>query len=111
MDKLAYVCDFKKGGSTVTALALQKTYQGVTFWVAANDTVKPRVMDFLQQILQLLKNVNSSSRANTESQLLSLVVAFNGDRLDYYWNTLSRDLPTCMDRLSGLEGSAGKVSL
>lgn len=31
VDKLAYICDFKKGGSTVTALALQKTYQGVTF--------------------------------------------------------------------------------
>ena len=26
VDKLAYICDFKKGGSTVTALALQKTY-------------------------------------------------------------------------------------
>ncbi|KFY98090.1 hypothetical protein V500_01800, partial [Pseudogymnoascus sp. VKM F-4518 (FW-2643)] len=57
VDKLAYICDFKKGGSTVTALALQKTYQGVTFWIGANETVKPKVIEFLQKILQVLKNV------------------------------------------------------
>ncbi|PMD67018.1 uncharacterized protein K444DRAFT_510514, partial [Hyaloscypha bicolor E] len=60
MDKLAYICDFKKGGSTATALALQKTYQGATFWIATNETVKLKVIEFLQQILQLLKNMDSS---------------------------------------------------
>jgi hypothetical protein len=83
VDKLAYICDFKKGGSTVTALALQKTYQGVTFWIAANETVKLKVIEFLQKILQLLKNVDSTSRETAETQLLALVVPFNKERLDY----------------------------
>lgn len=44
VDKLAYICDFRKGGSTVTALALQRTNQGVVFWLAANETVKVKVI-------------------------------------------------------------------
>ena len=111
VDKLAYICDFKKGGSTVTALALQKTYQGVTFWIAANETVKLKVIEFLQQILQLLKNVDRTSRETTETQLLALVVPFNKERLDYYWSALKKDLPICMERLDDLEGSTGKLSL
>lgn len=110
VDKLAYICDFKKGGSTVTALALQKTYQGVTFWVAANETIKPKVIEFLQQILLLLKNVDSIPREDIETQLQALVVLFNRERLDYYWSALERDLPLCMERLEDLEGSAGKLS-
>jgi hypothetical protein len=83
VDKLAYIGDFKKGGSTVTALALQKTYQGVTFWITANETVKLKVIEFLQKLLQLLKNVDSTSRETAETQLLAFV-PFNKERLDYY---------------------------
>jgi hypothetical protein len=109
VDKLAYICDFKKGGSTVTALALQKTYQGVTFWIGANETIKPKVIGFLQQILQVLKNVDSTSRETTETQLLALIVPFNKVRLDYYWSAVKRNLPLCIERLDNLEGSAGKL--
>ncbi|PMD19081.1 hypothetical protein NA56DRAFT_214524 [Hyaloscypha hepaticicola] len=106
VDKLAYICDFKKGGSTVTALALQKTYQGVIFWLAANETVKSKVIDFLRQVLRLLKKVEgSASRKATETQLLALVVPFNQERLDYYWSALSKYLPLCIERLEVLENS------
>lgn len=112
VDKLAYICDFKKGGSTVTALALQKTYQGVTFWLAANETVKPKVIDFLSQILQLLKKVEvGASKKTTEMQLLALIVPFNEGRLDYYWSALRKDLKVCVGRLETLEGSTSKSLL
>ena len=109
VDKLAYICDFKKGGCTVTALALQKTYQGVTFWIAANETIKPKVIEFLHQVLQLLKIVEGVSRETAESQLLALIVSFNKERLVYYWSALNKHLPLCMERLQNLEGSAGKL--
>ena len=110
IDKLAYICDFKKGGSTVTALALQKTYQGVIFWLAANETVKPKVIDFLRLVLQLLKKVEvGASRKATETQLLALIVPFNKDRLDYYWSALSKYLPLCIERLEVLEGSTSEL--
>ncbi len=87
-------------------LALQKTYQGVIFWLAANETVKSKVIDFLRQVLRLLKRVEgSASRKATETQLLALVVPFNQERLDYYWSALSKHLPLCIERLEVLENS------
>jgi hypothetical protein len=110
IDKLAYICDFKKRGSTVTALALQKTYQGVIFWLAANETVQPSVVDFLRQVLRLLKKVEfEASRKSTETQLLALIVLFNKERLDYYWSTLLKYLPLCIERLEELEGFTSEL--
>jgi hypothetical protein len=111
LDKLAYICDFKTGGSTVTALALQKTYQGAIFWLAANETVKPRVTSFLRDVLQLLMSVkdNRASKKAIETQLLEHFVSFNEERLDYYWSALRRDLGLCLERLAKLEGSISKL--
>jgi hypothetical protein len=110
VDKLAYICDFKKGGSTVTALALQKTYQVVIFWLAANETVKPKVIEFLRRVLQILKKVEAeASRKATETRLLALMVPFNKDRLDYYWSALLKDRPLCVEHLEVLEGSTSEL--
>jgi hypothetical protein len=110
VDKLAYICDFKKGGPTVTAIALQKTNQGVVFWLAANETVKAKVIAFLRQVLKLLKQVElRASRKTTETQLLGMIVPFNKERIDYYWNALSRELSICITRLEALEKSTSKL--
>lgn len=109
VEKLAYLCDFKKGGSTVTALAIQKTYQGVVFWLAANESVKPKVVDFLKRILQLLKTVEVKAKKATEAELLALIVPFNKERLKWYWSALQKELPRCITRLEALEGSTGEL--
>lgn len=100
VDQLAYICDFKMGGTTVTALALQKTYQGIIFWLAANETVKPEVRDFLGEVLRLLRDIEGSSKKAAETKLLALVVSFNEDRLDFYWSRLRKSIPDCMERLT-----------
>lgn len=110
MDQLAYICDFKRGGSTVTALALQQTPQGVTFWLAANDTVKQRVMYFLQEILTVLKNMKDGvTKESIEAQLLNRIISFNKERLDYYWSALEDQMNLCTERLNVLEGSTSKL--
>ena len=110
VDKLAYICDFRKGGSTVTALALQRTNQGVIFWLAANETVKAKVILFLRNILELLKKVElGASRKTTETQLLVSIVPFNSERIDYYWKALERELSLCIERLEALEGSTSRI--
>ena len=112
VDKLAYICDFKKGGSTVTALALQKTYQGVTFWLAANETVKPQVIDFLRNIFEILEQPEEKvSRKAREKQLMARIVPFNKERLDYYWSALDKDLDLCVQRLEILECTTSKAFL
>lgn len=103
VDQLAYICDFKTGGTTVTALALQKTYQGIIFWLAANETVKPKVRDFLREVLGLLRDIEGSSKKAAETKLLALVVNFNKERLDFYWSHLKKSLPDGMKRLKALE--------
>ena len=107
VDKLAYICDFMKGGSTVTALALQRTPQGVIFWISANSTVKEKTEVFLRKILQLLKKVEikRASTKSTEAQLLARIIPFNERRLNFYWSALKKDLPVCVERLTDLEAS------
>lgn len=109
IDKIAYLCDFKKGGSTVTALAIQKTYQGVIFWLSANETLKPKVVGFLTRILHLLKKVEVKAIKAMEAQLLALIVPFNKDRLKYYWSALEKHLPTCITRLEAMECSSSEL--
>lgn len=112
VDKPAYICDFRKGGSTVTALALQRTNQGVVFWLAANETVKVEVIIFLRNVLEHLKKVElGASRKTTETQLLAFIVPFNNERIDYYWKALSRVLSLCIERLEALEGFTSKLVL
>ena len=54
-DKLAYLCDFRKGGDTTTAVALQSTPQGLVIHCASNEPMKPRVVDFIHDILNCWK--------------------------------------------------------
>jgi hypothetical protein len=88
----------------VTALALQKTYQGAIFWLAANETVKPKATSFLREVLQLLKTVkdNGVSKKAIETQFLECFVSFNQKRLDYYWSALRQDLNLCLEHLATL---------
>ena len=106
---MAYICDFRKGGSTVTAVALQKTYQGVTFWLAANETVKPKVTKFLRDILETLKKTKDQSDM-VERQLIQKIVAFNEERLVYYWSIVDIELDMFSRRLAKIENSSGKLT-
>ncbi|EDR06600.1 uncharacterized protein LACBIDRAFT_328865 [Laccaria bicolor S238N-H82] len=60
LEKLAFVCDYEKGGATVTAIALQQTPAAVIFWVAANEDVKSKVKPFLETILSSLEKLYSN---------------------------------------------------
>ncbi|KAI9880178.1 MAG: hypothetical protein M1830_004997 [Pleopsidium flavum] len=51
VDCIAYICDYEKGGDTVTAATLQREPAGVTVWLAANTHVKAKTVAFLQAIL------------------------------------------------------------
>lgn len=110
LDKLAYICDYTKNGNTVTALALQKTFDGVVFWLAANETVESAVIEFLSRVLFLLKENSASSKKGVEAQLLALIVPFSKVRLDYYWRLLSRDLPLCIEYLKSPDIVTSKTS-
>ena len=61
LDRLAYICDFKKGGATVTAIALEQRPAGVVFWVVANENVKGNVVKALEKILKGLVGLDGTT--------------------------------------------------
>ena len=48
LNELAYVCDYNKGGDTVTAIGLESTPQRYVFWVGANTSPQKRIVPFVE---------------------------------------------------------------
>lgn len=56
LKNLSYICDYRKGGDTTTSMALEQTNQNCVFWIAANSTPNDKVIGFLEEVLEMLKN-------------------------------------------------------
>lgn len=84
IDSMAYICDYEKGGDTVTAAAIQKEPAGVTIWLAANTNVQDKTISYLRNVLDTLVAVNVSNRADTEELLARKIISFNNKRLQAY---------------------------
>ena len=84
VDKLAYLCDFKKGGDTSTAIVLQDSSQSVVIHCAANDHVKSRVKDFIRETLELLVTVDDTNHAKVEALIFKKVISLSRNRLRTY---------------------------
>ena len=52
---LCEMCDYDKGGETVTAIALENHPAGPVYWVASNEDVQKHIEPFLTQTLTLLQ--------------------------------------------------------
>ena len=99
VDKLAYLCDFKKGGDTITAIALQNSPQGVVIHCAANDHVKPRVKDFIRETLELLVTASDANHAEVEALIFKKAISLSRDRLRIYWKWADEMIIKCSKHL------------
>jgi hypothetical protein len=110
LQQLAYICDYKKGGDTVTAVALEARPSGITYWVAANTTPTRSTISFLRGILDTLKSLASSPpehRNIIEDEIIRRCIKFNLKRLKAYRDFLQKSLQPCLESLRGsktLEG-------
>jgi hypothetical protein len=103
LNELAFLCDYKKGGDTVTALALGQTPQGYVFWVAANKCPRTRIVPFLRELLLLLKETDGPRDDRLlAGQIFGLSVKFARARIETYARFLSTDL----DNLRRFQASA-----
>ena len=48
MNGIDFICAYEKSPHCVTAVALEKTPQGITFWVAANEKLEVKFLNFLR---------------------------------------------------------------
>lgn len=55
---LSYICDYKKGGESCTAVALEDSDTCYNFWVASNADNRA-IVDFLKDVLGILQVITS----------------------------------------------------
>ncbi|EXF73214.1 hypothetical protein CFIO01_05574 [Colletotrichum fioriniae PJ7] len=110
LKNLAFLCDYKKGGSTATAIAVENCYDCYVFWVASNEGAGDKVVDFLKDVLNSLRMfcepINELDRATAEEVLLVRCTAFASDRLRQEARILRNSARKC--RLS-LENSDEEI--
>lgn len=111
LDQLAYVCDYIKGGDTVTAMALEARPSGITFWVASNIAPSARTISFLQGILNTLRSLAFSrsehSRTIVEDEIAQRCIDFNLKRVEAYQTLMQKPLQQCLATLRCSEESEG----
>ena len=83
LQNLSYICDFKKGGSACTAIALEDLETNYKFWVASN-TEAGRVAAFLENALEILRNATRQTSTNlphVKENFTRVCVGFSADRI------------------------------
>ena len=102
LNHLAYICDFKKGGATVTAIALEQRPAGVVFWVVANENVKDKVVKALKKILKGLAGLavddttGDEQAAAVEERTFRCAAELGMPRVKTYWQFMQDSLRKCL---------------
>ncbi|KAF2475121.1 uncharacterized protein BDR25DRAFT_391429 [Lindgomyces ingoldianus] len=99
LDAFAYLCDVEKGGGTVTACALQKVNGDIVMWLAANEQIRPVVVDFAKDVLKRLKNVTVEERKGVEEEILDVAVKKGKKRIAFYRTRLGNCAEACCEEL------------
>lgn len=98
LDSLSYMCDFKKGGDTVTAIAVASG--PLRYHMSCNKGPEDKVTKFVKSVLATLATVYSQSaqqRTETENDLLTKCSSFSEARLTAYWKILQSSLEKCWE--------------
>ncbi|EAS36470.3 uncharacterized protein CIMG_01824 [Coccidioides immitis RS] len=100
---IATICDFRKGGDTVTAAALQATPEHTVIWLSANKTPSAKTVNYLEGILAILTEVTVEKRSSTSEEIIRRIIEFCEPRLSHYCNELVKELPKCLNKIKSLE--------
>ena len=114
LEQLAYVCDFAKGGDTVTAVAIEACPSGAIFWIASNKEPNKSVISYVHELLKLLGSLSSpsseASRKMLEDQIASKCVQFNAKRIMAYQSLIRKPLERCLKILGKSKEDEGVSS-
>jgi hypothetical protein len=113
LDSIAYLCDIRKGGSTVTAVALQQEKRNkAILWLAANEGVTLEVKKLVGQLLEHARKVKLGDIEEIETNMLAICLDMATNRINFYQARLMENLRKCQKQLNGrciLSYKAGKV--
>jgi len=114
---LAYLCDYEKGGDRTTAIALEQTPQGITYWLASNKTPykrstgADRTKEFLHVILDILGSSIDRFVHQVELAIFEKAVSFSQSRILKYSKFLNNNLNLVLEYLSPLNNEKGKFRI
>ncbi|KAL9623303.1 MAG: hypothetical protein Q9160_002410 [Pyrenula sp. 1 TL-2023] len=103
LEDLAYFCDYKKGGDTVTAIAVEDRPQGPIFWFASNTPKDTKMKGFLEEVLDRLRQSPSSRPNDREDLKVALAhkaIDFGHRRIKSYRSLLGPHLLKASERLA-----------
>ena len=109
LDSLSYVCDFDKGGDTITAIAAASA--PLTYYVATNNNSVEKVVPFLRSLLAQLGELydfDPQRLSESESSILEYCVDFGEKRVKTYWRLLRESLKKCRKDLLEASVAHGK---
>ncbi|KAF2644767.1 hypothetical protein P280DRAFT_358224, partial [Massarina eburnea CBS 473.64] len=111
LTELAYVCDYDKGGDTVTAIGLEFTPQGYVYRVASNTSPRMKIAPFLTLLLNKLKTISERTTVDTSREIEEVAkycIKFAEPRIKKYKHLLNRCLSKCHGfLLASTEGTEG----
>ncbi|KNB16333.1 hypothetical protein FOXG_21625 [Fusarium oxysporum f. sp. lycopersici 4287] len=120
MTGLAYICDWDKGGSTTTSIAVQDSEDTNTFWVASNEgferNSRSGTPNFLRESLQRLQSItqipdpNPAWLARQSDHCARFFTIFAAPRIKKEASLLSRMATSCIQHLNGLVTRRGNVT-
>jgi hypothetical protein len=117
LEELCKMCDFQKGGGTVTAMALEDTPSGAVYWAATSEPGGKKTVPFLEMILRMLSvernGLDEEEKAiSLENTLFEEFTCFHWPRLQSTWRILQTALQEERDRIrrhSTLSCDEGKL--
>ncbi|KAH8622021.1 hypothetical protein IG631_23416 [Alternaria alternata] len=111
LSELAYMCDYDKGGETVTAIGLQSTPQKHIFWIASNAGPKTKMIEFLRLLLtQVVDASTSLDTADHAARLALQCIAFATPRIRKYRSHLESLLRKSVSYLARTKQVVGEFS-
>ncbi|KAK3723887.1 hypothetical protein LTR37_001371 [Vermiconidia calcicola] len=104
MYHLCVMCDYLKGGDTVTAIASENIPCGPRYWIAANDHLE-KIKCFLIEVLKMLETQVEMEAYNSElhvfeQRLFAKFVSFQKARIKQYWKLLQPHVETELKRIA-----------
>jgi hypothetical protein len=103
LSELAYICDFDKGGDTVTAIGLESNPQKYVLWVASNSCPRKKIVPFLESLLAKLRDTSAAAAPITPDGANNIAmecIGFATPRIKKYRSLLSPLLGKCQAYLS-----------
>lgn len=113
LSNLCYICDFKKGGDSCTAIALEDSPTCYLFWIASNEE-NERIVVFVKKALSMMRDTGdlaSSSLTRAKSQFVLYCAHFAANRIKQEGKCLRREAQRSVSTLLEQSSEAGMAAL